>query len=78
LLLLLQVSTTTIITAIAHCHHYCFTGIERAKLIAGYLSIMHALEEGGHTGIILAPEVVGDCDPMHVNIALRCIILSTR
>jgi len=65
-------------TTIAHRHYHCFTGIERAKLIAGYLRIMHALEEGGHAGVILAPEVVGDCDTIHVNITLRCIVLSIR
>lgn len=37
------------------------TAVKGAQLVACLLRIVHALEEGSDAGIVLAPEVVGDC-----------------
>jgi hypothetical protein len=37
------------------------TAVEGAQFVACLLCIVHALEERFDAGIVLAPEVVGDC-----------------
>lgn len=38
------------------------TAVKVAKFVTCLLRIVHALQEGRYTGIVLSPEVVGDYD----------------
>lgn len=41
------------------------TVIERLQLIAGYFRIVHALQQWVDTSVILAPEIVRNCQYQH-------------